>query len=91
MRVVKSKKGIYFASESDLEDFVWVHLDQLSGFKAFKRQYLVNGEVCDILAVTPSGGLVIIELKNGEDRYIAQQLTRYSDRPADVAAETSEP
>lgn len=38
---------------------------------------MVNGEVCDILAIDTLGGLVIIELKNGEDRYVVQQLTRY--------------
>ena len=35
--------------------------------------------MCDLLAVNRAGELVIIELKNSEDRYIVQQLTRYYD------------
>ncbi|WP_190488837.1 hypothetical protein [Pseudanabaena sp. FACHB-2040] len=35
------------------------------------------GEICDILALTPDNELAILELKNAEDRYIIQQLTRY--------------
>jgi RecB family endonuclease NucS len=44
-----------------------------------KRQYFVRGEVCDILAVDDNRQLVVLELKNLEDRYIVQQLTRYYD------------
>ena len=44
---------------------------------ALKRQYYSNGEICDILALDKEGFLVIIKLKNCEDRYIVQQLTRY--------------
>lgn len=46
---------------------------------SLRRQYAVNGEVCDILALDKNGGLVVLELKNTEDRYIVQQLTRYYD------------
>ncbi|MBA2748506.1 MAG: DUF91 domain-containing protein [Tatlockia sp.] len=42
-----------------------------------KRQYFVSGDICDILATDKNNRLVIIELKNVEDRYIVQQLTRY--------------
>lgn len=42
-----------------------------------KRQYPVDREVCDILAIDQNKRLVVIELKNSSDRYIVQQLTRY--------------
>lgn len=66
-----------FASENNLENFVWSNLDKLFGFLPLKRQYTILGDVCDILAIDKNSGLVIIELKNVEDRYIIQQLTRY--------------
>jgi len=37
----------------------------------------INGQICDILALDQDRGSVILELKNTEDRYILQQLTRY--------------
>ena len=40
-------------------------------------QYRINSDICDILAVDNRQRLSIIELKNVEDRYILQQLTRY--------------
>jgi RecB family endonuclease NucS len=69
--------GWEFSSELALEDFIWEHLEHLLQFKPFQRQYAVMGEICDILALTPEQQLVILELKNTEDRYIIQQLTRY--------------
>ncbi|BAY75529.1 hypothetical protein NIES25_19750 [Nostoc linckia NIES-25] len=39
-----------FATEADLEDFVWANLNQLLGLTPLKRQYHVNGQFCDILA-----------------------------------------
>ncbi|OKH11071.1 hypothetical protein FACHB389_36885 [Nostoc calcicola FACHB-389] len=66
-----------FATEADLEDFVWANLKQLLGLTPLKRQYYVNGQFCDILALGENKQLVVLELKNGEDRYIVQQLTRY--------------
>jgi RecB family endonuclease NucS len=42
-----------------------------------KQQYNCNGEISDILAVDQDKRLLIIELKNTEDRSIIQQLTRY--------------
>lgn len=72
-----------FASEAALEDFVWDNLQQLSGLKPLKRQYAVKGEICDILAVNETRQLVILELKNTEDRYVVQQLTRYYDNLLD--------
>jgi len=66
-----------FASEKNLENFVWSNLDRLFGFLPLRRQYTIFGDVCDILAIDKNNRLVIIELKNVEDRYIIQQLTRY--------------
>ncbi|PPS43567.1 endonuclease NucS domain-containing protein [Chroococcidiopsis sp. TS-821] len=67
----------HFASENNLEDFAWSKLNNLFGLSPLKRQYRVYGDVCDILARDENSRLVIIELKNAEDRYIVQQLTRY--------------
>jgi len=61
-----------------LEDFVWNHLEQLFQFFPLKRQYISKGEICDILALKDKQ-LAILELKNSEDRYIVQQLSRYYD------------
>ncbi|MFN8903611.1 MAG: endonuclease NucS domain-containing protein, partial [Pseudanabaena sp.] len=49
----------------------------LNCYTPLKQQYISNGEICDILAVDDDKGLVILELKNVEDRYLIQQLTRY--------------
>jgi RecB family endonuclease NucS len=68
-----------FESELALENFVWVNLEELFGLTALVRQYCSKGEFCDILALDQQRRLVIIELKNSEDRYIVQQLTRYYD------------
>lgn len=69
--------GWQFVSEAALEKFVWANLKQLFHVTPLKQQYASNGEVCDILAVDSDGALVILELKNVEDRYLIQQLTRY--------------
>lgn len=66
-----------FESELALENFAWANLETLFGLTALKRQYYSNGEICDILALDKESRLVVIELKNCEDRYIVQQLTRY--------------
>ncbi|MEB3267221.1 MAG: endonuclease NucS domain-containing protein [Leptolyngbya sp.] len=69
--------GWQFKSETALEDFVWDHLEALFGYEPLRRQHHVEGNYCDILAIAPTRQLVIIELKNAEDRYVVQQLTRY--------------
>jgi RecB family endonuclease NucS len=69
--------GWEFVAEADLEDFVWANLKQFLGLTSLKRQYFVNGQYCDILALGKNQQLVVLELKNVEDRYIVQQLTRY--------------
>lgn len=68
---------VEFKSESDLENFIIIHLEELLGLRAIAKQYRVNGEICDVLAVDSNHNLSIIELKNTEDRYVVQQLTRY--------------
>ena len=75
--LVKTPEGWKFSAEINLEDFIWNHLELLIGLKPLKRQYIVQAERCDILALSESGQLVILELKNVEDRYVVQQLTRY--------------
>lgn len=75
--LIKKSEGWQFSNEADLEDFVWNNLEKLFGLIALKRQYIVLNDCCDILALSDSGQLVIIELKNVEDRYVVQQLTRY--------------
>jgi RecB family endonuclease NucS len=75
----KTGTGWEFESEVALEDFVWTNLKQLLGLTPRKRQYRVNGQICDIVAVDENKRLVVLELKNVEDRGIVQQLTRYYD------------
>ena len=75
--LIKKSESWQFASEADLEDFVWNNLEKLFGLIPLKRQYIVLNDCCDILALSDSGQIVIIELKNTEDRYVVQQLTRY--------------
>jgi RecB family endonuclease NucS len=75
----KTASGWEFQSEQVLEDFVWLNLENLLSLTGVKRQYSVNQQRCDILAVDHHKSLVIIELKNIEDRGIVQQLTRYYD------------
>jgi len=70
-------EGWEFSSELALEVFIWERLEDLLQLQPFQRQYAVMGEICDILALTSERQLVILELKNTEDRYIIQQLTRY--------------
>ncbi|MEG4250165.1 endonuclease NucS domain-containing protein [Microcoleus sp. Pol10D4] len=75
----KTGSGWEFANEEALEDFVEVHLQILLGLTVIKRQFTVNEQRCDIIAVDENKRLVVLELKNGEDRYVVQQLTRYYD------------
>ena len=73
----KTSDGWKFASEAALENFIWGNLPQMFGVTPLKQQHIANGEICDILAVDSDRGLVVLELKNVEDRYLIQQLTRY--------------
>ena len=47
----KTGTGWEFASEAALEDFIWLNLAQLFGLTPLKRQYSVDGQICDILAI----------------------------------------
>lgn len=71
--------GWEFESEAALEDFLEENLPALFGLHPLKRQHYVNEQFCDIVAVGDNKNLVILELKNTEDRYVVQQLTRYYD------------
>lgn len=76
--IIKKKDGGFqFKSEMELENFVYIHLDKLLKLSPIARQYRIGTEICDILATDDRKRLTIIELKNAEDRYIVQQLTRY--------------
>lgn len=80
----KTGTGWEFVNEAALEDFIWDNLKPLLNLTPLKRQYFVRGEVCDILALDDNRQLVVLELKNTEDRYIVQQLTRYCDALLEV-------
>jgi RecB family endonuclease NucS len=84
VNLIKTGDSWKFATEADLEDFVWANLKELFGLIPLKRQYYVNGQICDILALRENKQLVVLELKNAEDRYIVQQLTRYYDALQEV-------
>lgn len=71
--------GWEFESEALLEDFLKRHLQALLGLKVIAQQHVINGQICDLVAISENRQLAILELKNQEDRYITQQLTRYFD------------
>ena len=73
----KTAAGWQFHNEETLEDFLYLHLSEALGLKGLTRQYIVQSQRCDILATDSTHRLIIIELKNTEDRGIVQQLTRY--------------
>ena len=79
MAIIQSGGSWQFGSEYELEETVWKNLKPLLNLTPFKRQYSVRGQFCDILALDAQQRLVVIELKNAEDRYVVQQLTRYYD------------
>ena len=79
MALIQIGQAWQFRTESDLEEVLWRNLPKLLNVEPLSRQFSVEGKVCDLLAVDSAGHLVIIELKNTEDRYIVQQLTRYCD------------
>ncbi|CDM96541.1 MULTISPECIES: endonuclease NucS domain-containing protein [Limnospira] len=68
-----------FVNEEALENFLYRNLEQLLKIQPLERQYNVESQRCDILAVGDRQKLVVLELKNAEDRGIVQQLTRYYD------------
>ena len=76
-KLQKSGDKWVFQTEADLEEFIWANLRNLFGLLPVRQQHFVSGQFCDILAASNEHQLVIIELKNQEDRYVVQQLTRY--------------
>ncbi len=66
-----------FANETVLEEFIWDNLTAIFNLIPLERQRRINGERCDIISVSQNKQLVILELKNLQDRGIVQQLTRY--------------
>lgn len=79
MALIQTGTVWQFENEFELEELLWHNLSKLLNLKPFKRQFSVRGQFCDILAIADDRQLVIIELKNVEDRYVVQQLTRYYD------------
>ncbi|MBD2033853.1 recombinase RecB [Leptolyngbya sp. FACHB-321] len=75
----KTAAGWEFISEAALEQFVWQNLSELFGFTPLRQQYRLKGEICDLLALDREDGLVLLKLKNVEDRYLMPQTTRYYD------------
>lgn len=75
--LVRDGNRFRFANENALEDFLSQHMKSLWGFDLVSRQFQVDGEICDVLAADETRRPVIIELKNVEDRYVVQQITRY--------------
>ena len=79
MALIQSGQSWKFRTESDLEEEVWHNLPKMLNLKPLHRQFSIDGKFCDLLAVDKADRLVIIELKNVEDRYVVQQLVRYYD------------
>ena len=79
MAFIQAGQSWQFSTESDLEEVVWHNLPKLLNLRPLSRQFSISGKFCDILAVDDANQLVIIELKNTEDRYVVQQLVRYHD------------
>ncbi len=77
MAFIQAGQNWHFSTESDLEEVVWHNLPKLLNLRPLSRQFSISGKFCDILAVDESNQLVVIELKNTEDRYVVQQLVRY--------------
>jgi hypothetical protein len=73
----KTATGWEFVSEEALEDFVAAHLENLLGLTTIERQYSISEQRSELIAVDDDRSLTVLELKNSEDRYIVQQLTRY--------------
>lgn len=77
MAFIQAGQNWQFSTESDLEEIIWHNLPKLLNLRPLSRQFSISGKFCDILAVDESNQLVVIELKNTEDRYVVQQLVRY--------------
>ncbi len=75
---IKSKGKLKFKREASLEDFIYKKLTSILNLKALKQQHqYMNKEQIDILALDNDKRLVLLEVKNQQDRHLVQQLTRY--------------
>lgn len=86
VRLQQSGDRWFFQAEQDLEEFLWLKGEEIFGWRWLARQFAIDGQFCDLLAVDESGSLVVVELKNEEEKCIVSQLTRYfhalaEDRP----------
>ncbi|TAD80695.1 MAG: hypothetical protein EA001_00195 [Oscillatoriales cyanobacterium] len=75
--LVKNSSEWQFQDEATFENLLWGNLREWLELTPLARQLGICGEYCDIVACDSAGSPVILELKNQEDRYIVQQLTRY--------------
>lgn len=75
----KIRGGFAFPSEKALENYLCSGaLETLLALRIVERQFRVDEEqICDIVAATPEGRPVIVELKNEVEKYVVPQLTRY--------------
>lgn len=78
-KLIYSGAKIRFYSEKDLEEYIESYFNKIFPYLVLvKRQYTIKNQRCDLLCCTQSSKqLVVIELKNDEDRGIVAQLTRY--------------
>lgn len=78
-KLIYSGAEIRFHSEKDLEEYIETYFNNIfSELVLVKRQYTIKNQRCDLLCCNKSNKqLVVIELKNDEDRGIVAQLTRY--------------
>jgi hypothetical protein len=77
VRLQRSGDRWWFQTEADLEEFLWLRGEEIFGWRWLARQLAIDGQFCDLVAVDRDGALVVLELKNEEEKYIVQQLTRY--------------
>jgi hypothetical protein len=51
--ILKNSSGLWnFVDELELENFIWKHLSEIFQLEPLERQSNINGQICDILAVT---------------------------------------
>ena len=90
--MLRQFKGKFlFKSESLLEEFTWLYLDDLLNLYPVKKQHIINNQNrSDILGVNRQGQLAILELKKGGGRASIDQLIRYKDNLVDSRIRTTE-
>ncbi len=87
----QSKGKFLFKSEALLEEFIWLHLNSLLKLDKIKKQHIINKQNrSDILGVTASGKLAILELKKGGSKGSIEQLIRYKDNLVNERPSTPE-